>query len=114
LTAVYHIWGGTNYTQYLGSFSCLFCQEVGSDSINHPFGPYGNPFSSTSIRNAFSSYGGAFSANSACYILANNPPRVFDADRKVYYGELTLNPLRVDAIRTSSVANWLETDVCRH
>lgn len=109
-----YVWGGSNYSQYLGFFTCVFCRESATDSINNEFGKYGNPFSSTSIRNQFSTYGSEFSASSPCNEYASNPPRVYDASRKTYYGELTLNSFRRDAIRVDTILRWLAGDVCRH
>lgn len=111
-SAVYHVWGGPGYSQYLGFFTCTFCREFGSDSINNEFGRYGSQFSSTSIRNQFSQYGSEFSSNSACNGFASNPPRVFNASRSVYYGELTLNRFRSNAVEAWTT--WLAQDVCSH
>jgi len=47
------VWGGPNYDIFLGSFTCYFCTEYSSNSINNRFGSYGSEFSSTSIRNEF-------------------------------------------------------------
>ena len=113
-TAGFYVWGGLNYAQYLGFFTCLFCTEFAADSINNQFGPYGNPFSSTSIRNQFGTYGNPFSPSSVCGQFASNPPRVYNSNRTLYYGELTLNQFRPDAIKTTTIVNWLATDVCRH
>jgi hypothetical protein len=109
---IYHVWGGTSYTQYLGNFTCVFCTEFGADSINNPFGPYGSQFSSTSIRNQFGTYGSPFSSSSACSEFASHPPRVYNATATIYYGELTLNTFRSDAL--DSLVNWLSSDVCHH
>jgi hypothetical protein len=109
----FHVWGGPNYSQYLGYFGCVFCREFGSDSINNEFGTYGSRFSTTSIRNNFSQYGSAFSTYSACNQFASTPPRVYNSNRTLFYGELTLNQFRADAIRLSSVVSWLREDVCR-
>jgi hypothetical protein len=109
-----YLWGGANYTQYLGFFTCVFCTEFTSDSINNQFGQYGSAFSSTSIRNQFSQYGSQFSTYSACNQFAGTPPRVYNANRSTYYGELTLNQFRSDAIKVSSILNWLTGDVCKH
>lgn len=111
-TGTYHVWGGATYSQYLGYFSCLFCTEFGSDSINNQFGTYGSRFSSTSMRNRFGQYGSQFSSVSACNQFAGNPPRVFNSNRTVYYGELTLNQFRSDAIRLTNYVSWLRNDVC--
>ena len=109
-TREFHVWGDSGYTQYLGFFSCVFCTDLDTNSINNEFGPYGNRFSSTSIRNEFSQYGNRFSTNSACNQSASNPPRVFNQSKTVYYGELTLNEFRSDAM--SELVDWLERDVC--
>ena len=109
-TQEFHVWGDSGYTQYLGFFSCVFCTELDANSINNEFGPYGNRFSSTSIRNEFSQYGSRFGTHSACNRFTSNPPRVFNQSKTVYYGELTLNEFRSDAI--SELVDWLEEDVC--
>lgn len=108
----FHVWGGNSGTQYLGFFSCVFCTEFAADSINNRFGAYGSQFSPTSIRNQFSQYGSPFNSNSACNQFATNPPKVFNANRSIYYGELTLNQFRAQAIRTTAILNWLTSDVC--
>jgi len=113
-TPGYYVWGGPNYTQYLGVATCVFCVEYDSNSINNQFGSYGSQFSTTSIRNQFSQYGSEFSTYSACNQFASNPPRVYNADRSVYYGELTLNQFRVDSIKASDIVSWLTTNVCKH
>ncbi len=51
----------------------------------------GSPYSSTSIRNNFSQYGSLYRTYSACNQFASSPPRVFNGDGSIYYGELTLN-----------------------
>lgn len=112
-TVTYHVWGGAGYTQYLGSFSCVFCNEYTSNSINNLYGTYGSEFSSTSIRNGFSQYGSPFSSYSACNQFASSPPRVYDVTGNIFYGELTLNQFRFDAIRTAAIVDWLEQDVCQ-
>ena len=113
-TSGFYVWGGASHTQYLGFFTCVFCQEFASESINNQFGSYGSQFSSTSIRNQFSSYGSQFSADSVCNQFASNPPRVYNSNRTVYYGELTINQFRGEAIKTATIVNWLRTDVCQH
>ena len=114
LSSGLYVWGGPNYTQYLGVFTCVFCTEFGAESINNQFGNYGSQFSSTSIRNQFSQYGSQFSTYSACNQFASTPPRVYNANRSVYYGELTINQFRSEGIKAASIVNWLNGDVCRH
>jgi hypothetical protein len=109
-TTTYHVWGGPGQTQYLGFFTCTFCQEFGSNSINNLFGTYGSRFSSTSIRNGFSQYGSPFSSYSACNEFASSPPRVYNSNRTVFYGELTVNTFRTNAV--GAWVNWLLYDVC--
>ena len=99
---------------FLDFFTCVFCTEFAAESINNQFGAYGNPFSSTSIRNQFSQYGSQFSSFSACNEFAITPPRVYNSNRSVYYGELTINQFRSEGIKTASIVNWLIGDVCRH
>jgi len=39
---------------------------------------------------------------------------VYNSNLSVYYGELTNNQFRADAIKTTSIVNWLAQDVCHH
>jgi hypothetical protein len=108
------VFGGSDYKQYLGFFNCIFCTDFDVDSINNEFGKYGSQFSTTSIRNEFSQYGSAFSTYGACNQFGSNPPRVFNATGTIYYGELTLNKFRSDAIKAPDIVNWLTNSVCKH
>jgi hypothetical protein len=99
----FHVWGGATYGQYLGYFNCTSCTDFGADSINNQFGVYGSLFSSTSIRNQFGTYGSQFSSSSPCNQFASNPPRVYDSSHTGYYGELTLNQFRGDAIKVGAI-----------
>ena len=109
-TTTYHLWGGPGYAQYLGSFSCTFCREFGSSSVNNEYGSYGSRYSSTSIRNRYSQYGSPYSSYSACNRYASSPPRVYNSSRTIYYGELTINTFSSDAI--GAWFSWLVNDVC--
>jgi len=111
---VFYVWGGPSYTQFLGHFSCLFCEEFDPDSINNPYGTYGSQFSPTSMRYQFGTYGSQFSNSSPCYEFASNPPRVYNSSRTVYYGELTLNQFRRDAIKDAAIVGWVQENICRH
>jgi hypothetical protein len=113
-TSALFVWGGSDYSQYLGFFSCVFCTDASADSITNQFGQYGSQFSQTSIRNQCSQYGSQFSSYSACDQFASSPPRVYNAARSVYYGELTLNQFRADSIKASNIVSWLQTNVCAH
>ena len=39
-----HVWGGPSYTQYLGFFTCVFCTEYATNSINNLSGVHGNEY----------------------------------------------------------------------
>ena len=110
----YSVWGGPDYSLYLGFFACVFCVESKTDSINNQFGIYGSQFSSLSIRNQFSPYGSPSSTDSACNQFATNPPRVYNADQSLFYGELTLNQSRSGAFMTPALVSWLAESVCAH
>jgi hypothetical protein len=84
------------------------------DSISNQFGAYGSQFSTASVRNQFSPFGSQFSTDTACNAFASNPPQVFNSNRTVYFGELTLNQFRSDAIKIPAVMSWLQTNICRH
>ena len=111
--AAYHVWGGPNYTQYLGYWTCIFCQEFGANSINNTVGTYGSEYSSTSMRNSYSQYGSPYSAYSACNEYASTPPRVYNSDKSQYFGALTLNSYAPQAITTPGIVSWLRNDVCQ-
>jgi hypothetical protein len=64
------------------------------------------------IRNQFSQYGSQFSTYSVCDQFATSPPRVYNSNDTVYYGELTLNKFLAGAI--TSLLSWLQTNVCLH
>jgi hypothetical protein len=108
----FYVWGGTDHSVYLGFFTCVFCTELASDSINNKLGSHGNAFGPASVRNGFGTYGDSFDKFSACNEFATYPPGVYNSNRSIYYGELTLNQFRADAI--SEVVNWLQQDVCKH
>ena len=107
-TVTLHLLGGSNHDVYLG---CLTCSAWHADSVHNEFGQYGSRFSSTSIFNNFGTYGSPYSNESACNTFATSPPGVYDED-SAYYGELTLNQYRVDAIRDPAVLDWLQNTVC--
>ena len=94
----YHVWGGSTYSQYLGFYSCFFCSSYDPDSINNEYGTYGFEYSNYSPCNEY----------------ATSPPRVYNSDRSVYYGELTLNEYRPDALNHAVTVGWLKGDVCNH
>ena len=73
----------------------------------------GPSHSATSVRNPYGQYGSPYSSYSACNQFASSPPRVFSADGRIYYGELTMNPYRAEAITASGVVSWLVNDVCQ-
>lgn len=111
-TPTFYLWGGSDYSVYLGNFSCTFCKEFGSESINNEFGTYGSRFSASSIRNQFGTYGSQFSSLSPCNQFASTPPRVFNANKTTYYGALTINRFASGYI--ADLHAWLTGDVCNH
>ncbi len=102
------LFGDSNYDVFLGCFSC---SRFDSESVHNPFGQYGSRFSSTSIWNHFSQYGSPFSTHSACNEFASNPPILVD-NQGAFYGELTLNLFRPNAVRDPDVVDWLRHVVC--
>ncbi len=102
------VWGGPNYEQFLG---CFTCSQFDSESIHNQFGPYGSRFSSTSVWNHFSQYGSPFSTDSACNEFAANPPIVVDVETQLFV-ELTVNTLRPNAWKDPVVVAWLRAVVC--
>ncbi len=103
------IFGGTGFKTYLG---CLTCNQYDSESVLNKYGLYGSAYSTTSILNKYSQYGSAYSNDSACSSYASNPPRVQD-ENGGYYGRLTLNKSFPQAIKDSTIVQWLEL-ACKH
>jgi hypothetical protein len=102
------LFGGSNHDVFLGCFSC---NEFASDSIFNEFGAYGSEFRQDSIFNDFGTYGSSFSQFSPCNRIASNPPVLVD-ENGGFYGYLTLNRSKANAIRDPDVLRWLETAVC--
>ncbi len=102
------LWGGANYTVFLGCFSC---DQFASDSVFNQFGKYGSRFSSTSVSNHFSAFGSQFDTNSACNPFATNPPIILNTSTQ-RYTELTLNQLRPFAERDATVVTLLKSVIC--
>ena len=109
-TFVYDVWGGPNYSVYLGSFSCMFCTSYDIDSINNRYGDYGSAYSSLSIRNRYGDYGSQYSDYSPCNTYASRPPRIYGYG--VYDGVLTVN--RYASGYNSYFYSWLVNDVCNY
>ncbi len=106
----FNVWGGPGDTQGLGYWTCTFCKEFGSDSINNQYGNYGSPYSPTSIRNRYGRSGSPYGAYSSVQPVRESPPGCIAATG-AFYGVLTLNPFAYQAI--PSLMNWLRTDVCQ-
>jgi len=102
------LFGGPDHETFLG---CFTCSRFDSDSVHNPFGQFGSRFSSTSIWNHFSDFGSRFSNDSACNQFASNPP-ILVSQNRTFFGELTVNTFRVDAITNVDVQNWLRNAVC--
>ena len=106
--ARYELWGGRNYTVYLGCFSC---NEFDSESVFNPFGTYGGRYSPTSVANRFSDYGSPFAPDSACNPFATNPPILLNTASRTYT-ELTLNQFRPFAERDANILAALRNNLC--
>ena len=83
-----HIYGGADYTEYLG---CLDCSRYDSKSIWNAFGDYGSSFSNTSIWNDLNNYGDDNNPLSPWNTVSNKAPKIIDAAGK-FQGYLTANP----------------------
>ena len=104
--ARYELWGGPNYSVFLGCFSC---NQFASESVFNQFGQYGSRFSQTSVWNHFSSYGSRFSGDSACNQFASNPPIILNTVTN-RYTELTVNQFRPFA--DPNTMAFLRTTIC--
>lgn len=109
-SSAYYVWGGSSYDVYLGSFSCTFCTDYGTESINNSYGTHGSKYSSSSIRNPYGTYGGKYSSYSPCNEYTNAAPKVYNSNKTIYYGVLTVN--RYASGHISALYSWLVGDVC--
>ncbi|MEO9953653.1 hypothetical protein [Nonlabens sp.] len=83
-----HLYGGSDYTEYLG---CLDCSRFDSKSIWNAFGDYGSSFSNTSIWNDLNNYGDDNNPLSPWNTVSNKAPKIVD-DAGKFQGYLTANP----------------------
>jgi hypothetical protein len=102
------LFGGPSHKTFLG---CLNCPESTSDSVQNKDGQFGSDIQSSSVFNQFGAYGSSSSQWSACNSSASDPPVIVDSAGK-FYGRLTVNTTRTDAVRDQTVASWLRTVVC--
>jgi len=112
ISTMYYVWGGFNYSVYLGNFSCTFCTEYGAESINNESGTYGSPESSSSIKNESGAYGNRFSTYSPCNFSTTMAPKVYDSSRTTYFGILGGSPFTLKYLVAFSL--WVKNDLCKH
>lgn len=103
------VFGGPGHDTFLG---CLTCSRYDATSMFNSYGSHGSQYSSESIYNNFSQFGSAYSTYSACNRHASDPPVVVDHSG-TFYGRLTLNRYRSQAIRDPDILRWLENVVCK-
>jgi len=94
--------------RFLGCFSC---SKYEADSVHNEYGQYGSRYSIHSIWNKYGSYGSPYSTYSACNPYATRPPVVLD-EEWAFYGRLTLNSYHPQALKETSIVNWLRFVVC--
>ena len=82
-----NLFGGKNYTTFLG---CLNCNRYDSNSVWNAYSTYGSRYSSLSIWNKYGSFGSKYSSDSPWNKYASNPPKVVDQNGN-FYGYLSLN-----------------------
>jgi hypothetical protein len=97
-----HLYGGADYTEYLG---CLDCSRFDSKSIWNAFGDYGSSFSNTSIWNDLNNYGDANNPLSPWNTVSNKAPKIMD-DAGKFKGYLSAN-LSLKGRSSSRLANEL-------
>jgi hypothetical protein len=102
------VFGGEGHDTFLG---CLSCSQYASGSMFNRYGSFGSQYSSTSIFNKYSTFGSLYSQYSACARYAADPPVIVDRNGN-FYGRLTLNVNRADAVRDARIVAWL-TGVCQ-
>ncbi len=107
-TSTLMIYGGQSHKQFLG---CLNCSEYDSNSVMNTYGNFGSSYSSTSISNSYSEYGSPYSQYSACNQYATNPPVIVDSQGN-FYGYLTINHYKSQAIKDRNVITWLAS-ICK-
>lgn len=97
------IFGGETHATFFG---CLTCPAVDPDSLNNPYGTYGNKYSASSVFNKFSLLRNPYTSVSMCNPMAASPPIVVDGNGK-FYGELTLNTARPSRAQAPYLQRWL-------
>jgi len=60
------------------------------NSINNPYGTYGNPYSSDSVKNPYGEYGSKYSNKSVNNPYATDTPELYDQNGS-YRGKLSAN-----------------------
>lgn len=97
-----HLYGGDDYTVYLG---CLDCSRFESKSIWNAFGDYGSSFSNTSIWNDLNNYGDTNNPLSPWNTVSNKALKIVDDSGK-FQGYLSAN-LSLKDRSNSRLANEL-------
>jgi hypothetical protein len=111
-TTYYYVWGGQNDSVFLGRFSCTFCTEYGSDSINNEYGNYGSIYSSSSMRNPYGTYGSEYSSYSPCNPYTSTAPGLYNEDGTTFLGVLGGTPY--GSGYRADLADWVAGYICNN
>ena len=87
-----HLYGGQDYTIYLG---CINCSSYDNNSIWNEYGDYGSSYSDVSIWNSYSEYGSEYDDYSPWNSYSSTPPKLYDNDGG-FYGYFTINEYQPD------------------
>ncbi|WGK93821.1 MULTISPECIES: hypothetical protein [Flavobacterium] len=100
------IYGGEDYSVYLG---CINCDKFDKESIWDYTSPYGSPFSKNSITNKHGEYGGEYGKYSPFNKFSKYPPKLVDAKGN-FYGYFTADRFFKDRRVTPGILfiinNW--------
>jgi hypothetical protein len=97
------IFGGDDQRLFLG---CLTCPAIDADSLDNPYGKYGNKYSASSVLNKFSLIRNPYTSVSMCNPHALHPPIVVDGYGK-FHGELTVSSTRPARVQARNLQRWL-------
>jgi hypothetical protein len=97
------LFGGQGQKTFLG---CFNCNAASLSSIFNRSSQYGSAAFITSIYNRSGQFGSTWSQFSVCNRMASDPPVIANR-RGQFFGRLTLNFTRMDAVQDRRVRDWL-------
>jgi len=76
-TVSFHLYGGNNYSTYLG---CLNCNQYSSESVCNAYGDHGSSYAVNSIWNEYGTYGSQYNLYSPWNPYSISGPKIIGSD----------------------------------